>query len=212
LLITGSMVAGAFDLPPHLDLIKLPALSKHSDGRYTARVLPLSLAQTIQREQMPPGRRPLRADLPLVDKTPAGGGERRRRCAISRPGSARLVLACATSKTNRRPRWPNGSRPARRLHEEVTTRFCCTASAGLRTVQASDVVARQPCPRLPGGVRPRAPPRRCAAVAPAGPLVVVTVGGGGDVSRRQSLRRHAAAGPAPLARTALVTGPPMARA
>ncbi|MBI4771704.1 MAG: glycosyl transferase family 28, partial [Chloroflexi bacterium] len=53
LLLTGSMVAGAFSLPPHLDLIKLPALSKHNDGRYKARALPLSLAQTVAwREQM----------------------------------------------------------------------------------------------------------------------------------------------------------------
>ena len=40
LLLTGSMVAGAFALPQHLDLIKLPALSKRSSGKYKARVLP----------------------------------------------------------------------------------------------------------------------------------------------------------------------------
>ena len=74
LLITGSMVAGAFALPPHLDLIKLPALSKHSDGRYKARALPLSLAQTIAwREQMIlQAVQAFQPDLFLVDKTPAG--------------------------------------------------------------------------------------------------------------------------------------------
>jgi predicted glycosyltransferase len=74
LLITGSMVAGAFDLPPRLDLIKLPALSKHSDGRYKARVLPLSLTATIAwREQMIlQAVRAFQPDLVLVDKTPAG--------------------------------------------------------------------------------------------------------------------------------------------
>lgn len=74
LLITGSMVAGAFELPPRLDLIKLPALSKRSNGRYKARVLPLTLRQTITwREQII-----LQAvinfqpDLVLVDKVAAG--------------------------------------------------------------------------------------------------------------------------------------------
>lgn len=74
LLITGSMVAGAFGLPPRLDMIKLPALSKRSSGQYTARALPLSLGETIAwREQMI-----LQAALNfephvlLVDKSPAG--------------------------------------------------------------------------------------------------------------------------------------------
>jgi hypothetical protein len=53
LILTGSMVAGAYDLPPNLDIIKLPALTKRSDGQYSARSLPLSLAATIAwREQM----------------------------------------------------------------------------------------------------------------------------------------------------------------
>lgn len=74
LLLTGSMVAGAFSLPPRLDLIKLPALSKRSSGAYMPRTLPLSLQHTITwREQMI-----LQAvdvfepDLFLVDKSPAG--------------------------------------------------------------------------------------------------------------------------------------------
>ena len=53
LLITGSMVAGAFGLPPRLDMVKLPALSKRSSGKYKARTLPLSLKRTLAwREQM----------------------------------------------------------------------------------------------------------------------------------------------------------------
>jgi predicted glycosyltransferase len=43
LLVTGSMVAGAFELPLRLDIVKLPALSKCSSG----------LQQTLDwREQM----------------------------------------------------------------------------------------------------------------------------------------------------------------
>ncbi|MGB0383547.1 MAG: glycosyltransferase family protein [Ardenticatenaceae bacterium] len=53
LLVTGSMVAGAFGLPPRLDMVKLPALSKRSSGKYKARALPLTLKRTLAwREQM----------------------------------------------------------------------------------------------------------------------------------------------------------------
>jgi len=74
LLITGSMVAGAFDLPPRLDLIKLPALSKRSSGKYKARVLPLTLKQTLTwREQMIlQAAMNFQPDLVLVDKVAAG--------------------------------------------------------------------------------------------------------------------------------------------
>ncbi|HNB51944.1 MAG TPA: glycosyltransferase [Anaerolineales bacterium] len=74
LLITGSMVAGAFGLPPRLDMIKLPALSKRSTGEYKARTLPLSLAQTLAwREQMIlDAAKTFQPDLLLVDKVPAG--------------------------------------------------------------------------------------------------------------------------------------------
>lgn len=74
LLITGSMVAGAFGLPPRLDMIKLPALSKRSTGEYKARTLPLSLAQTLAwREQMIlDAVKTFQPDLVLVDKVPAG--------------------------------------------------------------------------------------------------------------------------------------------
>jgi len=74
LLLTGSMVAGAFSLPPRLDMIKLPALSKRSNGQYKARALPTSLQETIAwREQMIlQAAIAFKPDLLLVDKTPAG--------------------------------------------------------------------------------------------------------------------------------------------
>lgn len=74
LVLTGSMLAGAFGLPPNLDLIKLPALAKRSDGRYRPRALPLSLIETIAwREQMIlQAVQAFEPDLVLVDKVPAG--------------------------------------------------------------------------------------------------------------------------------------------
>lgn len=74
LILTGSMVAGAFGLPPQVDLVKLPALSKRSTGAYKARALPLSLRQTLAwREQMIlEAVRIFEPHVVLVDKVAAG--------------------------------------------------------------------------------------------------------------------------------------------
>ena len=74
LLVTGSMVAGAFGLPPRLDMIKLPALTKRSSGKYKSRALPLSLKRTLAwREQMIlQAAINFKPDLLLVDKVAAG--------------------------------------------------------------------------------------------------------------------------------------------
>jgi predicted glycosyltransferase len=74
LLLTGSMVAGAFALPPRLDMIKLPAISKRSTGQYKTRTLPLTLKQTLSwREQIIlQAAVNFKPDLLLVDKVAAG--------------------------------------------------------------------------------------------------------------------------------------------
>jgi predicted glycosyltransferase len=74
LLITGSIVPGAFGLPEGVDMVKLPALTKRSNGRYAARVLPLELPEIISwRSQMiEQAARAFRPDLLLVDKSAAG--------------------------------------------------------------------------------------------------------------------------------------------
>ena len=74
LLLTGSMVAGAFSLPPRLDMVKLPALSKRSSGQYKSRTLPLTLKQTLTwREQIIlQAVINFKPDLILVDKVAAG--------------------------------------------------------------------------------------------------------------------------------------------
>ena len=74
LLLTGSTVAGAFGLPPRLDMIKLPALSKRTSGVYKARTLPLTLKNVIAwREQIIlQAAVNFKPDIFLVDKSPAG--------------------------------------------------------------------------------------------------------------------------------------------
>ena len=74
LLVTGSTLAGAFETPPRLDTIKLPALSKRSSGAYMPRNLPLSLDQTIgwRSEMILQAVQHFQPDCILVDKAPVG--------------------------------------------------------------------------------------------------------------------------------------------
>ena len=74
LVVTGSPMLHAFRIPPRIDYVKLPCLSRNTEGRYGARFLDLSLDATVR----------LRAnlirstitdfapDLILVDKKPFG--------------------------------------------------------------------------------------------------------------------------------------------
>lgn len=74
LLLTGSMVAGAFGLPPRLDMVKLPALSKRSNGKYISRTLPTTVEETInwRKDMILQAVENFKPDLILVDKVAAG--------------------------------------------------------------------------------------------------------------------------------------------
>lgn len=193
LLITGSMVAGAFDLPPHLDLIKLPALSKHSDGRYKARVLPLSLTETIAwREQMIlQAVSVFQPDLVLVDKTPAGVQEELlptlRYLKTWQPRTC-LVLGMRDIEDDPEAtcaEWEACG--ARQLHEEVYDHLLLYGEREVfdpvREYNMSPTAAAKlvTCGYLgrTQSTRPREAVRRELDVGDR-PLIVVTVGGGGD--------------------------------
>ena len=193
LIITGSMVAGGFRLPPHLDLIKLPALSKRGDGRYKARTLPLSLSRTVAwREQMIlEAARAFQPDLLLVDKTPAGVlGEllpTLRYLKTWRP-EVRLVLGMRDieddAKTTR-AEWE--ACDARRLHEEVYHRLLLYGERQVfnpvREYGMSEAAAQKlvPCGYLGRRIETRSPDAvRRELDAGGRRLVVVTAGGGGD--------------------------------
>ncbi len=74
LIVTGSTLSGAYAIPPRTEIIKLPSLSKRSSGEYEARHLPLDLQQVIQwRTQMLNDAIDFfTPDIVLVDKSPAG--------------------------------------------------------------------------------------------------------------------------------------------
>lgn len=226
LIVTGSMVAGAFNLPPHLDLIKLPALSKRSNGRYKARTLPLSLSQTIAwRQQMIlEAARAFQPDLILVDKTPAGVlGEMLpllRHVKTWRP-DARLVLGMRDIEDDpktTRAEWE--ACDARRLHEEVYDRlllygerrvFDPVKEYGMSPLAAAKLVE---CGYLGRHIEARSPEAvRRELGADGRNLIVVTAGGGGDGFDLLSTYLDAvASGRMPRATDSLlVTGPLMAR-
>ncbi len=222
LLITGSMVAGAFGLPPRLDMVKLPALSKRSSGQYKARSLPLTLRQTLRwREQMIlQATLNFRPHLLLVDKV-AGGvhGELLPALRHLRTWSpeTRIVLGMRDiedSPAATRAEWrANGTHQLleqvydavllygeRRLFDPV--RAYGMAPQAARKVQECGYLRRSAHPR------PRDAVRRELNVTDR-PLVVVTVGGGGDGYPILRTHLEMVAERQPGFHSLLVTGPLM---
>ncbi|MCA9001452.1 MAG: hypothetical protein KDB61_05985, partial [Planctomycetes bacterium] len=74
LVLTGSPVATSFDLPPGLDLVKLPSVSKDAAGQYVASGLELPFASVlaIRSEIILAALRSYRPQLMLVDHKPIG--------------------------------------------------------------------------------------------------------------------------------------------
>ncbi len=226
LLITGSMVAGAFGLPAHLDLIKLPALSKHSDGRYKARALPLSLAQTISwREQMIlQAVQAFEPDLVLVDKTPAGvEGEllpTLRHLKTWKP-KTRLVLGMRDIEDDAQTtcaEWDASG--VRQLHDQVYDRILLYGSRKIFDPVQAYQMSPQAASKIVacGYLGRRAQTRPADAVrreVDAGnrPLVIVTAGGGGDgfPLLKNFLDAHSVSPALRQAHCFVVTGPLMAR-
>ncbi len=74
LVVTGSPMLHAFRIPPRIDYVKLPCLSRNVDGRYGARFLDLSLAATVRLRAnlIRSAITDFAPDLILVDKKPFG--------------------------------------------------------------------------------------------------------------------------------------------
>lgn len=226
LLITGSMVAGAYSLPPRLDMVKLPALSKRSNGAYHARTLPLTLRGTIAwREQMIlQAAINFKPDIFLVDKSPAGvHGELLPALRYLKAWSpqTQIVLGMRDiedSPTKTRAEWAADGVPQlltdiydhillygrRELFDPITA-YCLPPAVGQRLTECGYLGRRDILHDV-------ATVRRELGIGNQ-PLVVVTVGGGGDgyeiqktavdLLRQQNARTDY--------HTLLVTGPLMAR-
>jgi predicted glycosyltransferase len=228
LLVTGSPMLHAMRLPPRVDTLKLPCLSRSVDGRYGARFLDLSLAATVR----------LRAnlirstiadfapDLILVDKKPFGvedelsgvlgdthpEGPRPRRVLLLRDI---LDSPQATQHVWRK----NGCFEAIEAYYDEVLVLGSPEVFDLRheyafppfaaaKVNFCGYIARQP------GSSPRESVRAALQVAPEKPLVLVTPGGGedGHMLVMNYLQGLAAMPAAQRPRSHIVCGPEMAEA
>jgi predicted glycosyltransferase len=228
LLVTGSMVAGAFELPPRLDVVKLPALSKRSNGKYKARALPLSLRQTLEwREQMLLQTTiNFRPHLILVDKV-AGGvmGELLPTLRYLKAWSpdTRIVLGMRdiedSPEVTRKDWVAEGVIP---LLEDVYDRillygqrslFDPLTAYGITSAAAEKVTECGYLRRDCSTVRQPSDVRRELDVGER-PLVLVTVGGGGDgyAILETYLRMLSSRSQPPAFHGVLITGPLMPQA
>lgn len=73
-ILTGSMQAHTYALPPRTEYIKLPTLTKNEEGVYCSRALPHPITVTIELRQriIWESLCMLKPDIFLVDKSPAG--------------------------------------------------------------------------------------------------------------------------------------------
>ncbi len=194
LVITGSPMLHAFRIPPRIDYVKLPCLSRNVDGRYGARSLDLSLDATVRlRANM------IRSviadfapDLILVDKKPFGVEDELSGTLEALPGGAarpKLVLllrdildsAESTTRVWRKNRYYEAIDA---YYDQVLVVGCPTVfdlrheyafpPFAAAKVEFCGYISRQP------GRTPRADTRRQLGVNGNEPLLLVTPGGGED--------------------------------
>jgi predicted glycosyltransferase len=194
LVITGSPMLHAFRIPPRIDYVKLPCLSRSVEGHYGARFLDLSLATTVRlRANIITGViEDFEPDLILVDKKPFGVEDELSDAMLAlrtKPRKPKLVLLLrdildspeATARVWRKNGYFNaiealydrvlvvGEPDVFDLRDEY--RFPPQAAA---KVEFCGYIARE------AGWRSRAEVRRELDVRGREPLVLVTPGGGED--------------------------------
>ncbi len=224
LVATGSPRTQAFDIPDHCDTFKLPAVSKQPDGTYRARTLPITIEEVtrIRADLIVSAYESFRPHLVLVDHAPTGmGGELvplfRKLASESPEDRAKLVLGLRDiiDEPDRvRTEWEKAD--AWRWIDDLYDRILVYGDPNLRTT-AEDLGLAE---RLPGKVRHVGylgrPSLEEAGLSspysedePSTPMILVTVGGGGDgqrVLRAFAKYLESVPRPAPF-RTVMVTGP-----
>ena len=228
LVVTGSPMLHAFRIPPRIDYVKLPCLSRHVDGRYGARFLDLSLDATVRLRAnlIRSAITDFAPDLILVDKKPFGVEDELSGALVALQSSAhkpKLVLLLrdildSPEETTRVWRKNGCFEAIEAYYDEVLVvgspevfdlrreyQFPPFAAA---KVNFCGYIAREP------GRVPRAQARRELGVAQAQPLVLVTPGGGEDGHSliAASLAGLAALPAARRPRMHIVCGPEMADA
>lgn len=228
LVITGSPMLHAFRIPPRIDYVKLPCLARNVDGRYAARSLSLSLAETVRLRAnlVKSAIADFRPDLILVDKKPFGVEDELAGAIEALPDAAqrpRLVLLLRdildSAETTSRVWKKNGYFEAITTYYDQVLVVGCPEVFDLRReydfppfagakVRFCGYIAREP------GRRTRVEMRHELGVAEGDALVLVTPGGGEDgwALVDAALRGHEALAPALRPRMHVVCGPEMAEA
>jgi predicted glycosyltransferase len=228
LIITGSPMLHAFRIPPRIDYLKLPCLSRDVDGRYGARFLDLSLSATVRLRAniISSAIADFEPDLILVDKKPFGvedelcGALPALPAGVRRPKLVLLLRDILDSPEATRRIWrKNGYFEAISAYYDQVLVVGCTEIFDLRheyafppfaaaKVQFCGYIARQP------GRQPRAEVRCTLGVAGSEPLVLVTPGGGEDGYELVSAALDAVRSQRPefRPRMHIVCGPEMAAA
>ena len=228
LIITGSPMLHAFRIPPRIDYVKLPCLSRNVDGRYGARFLDLSLAATVRLRAniISSAIADFAPDLILVDKKPFGvedelcGALSALLAGARRPKLVLLLRDILDSAEATTRVWrKNGYFEAISTYYDQVLVVGCPEVFDLRReyafppfaaakVQFCGYIARQP------GRQPRAEVRRELGVSGTEPLVLVTPGGGEDGYELVSTALGAMASQPPELRPRMhvVCGPEMAEA
>lgn len=229
LIITGSPMLHVFRIPPRVDYVKLPCLSRTVEGRYGARYLDLPLDRTVslRANLIRSALTGFAPDLVLVDKKPFGV-EDELAGALAEIGEGsgqrpKLVLLLrdildAPAETSRVWR-KNGYFEAISAHYDQVLVVGCPEVFDLRReyafppfaaarVRFCGYIARQP------GRQTRSASRQSLAVRAGEPLVLVTTGGGEDGHGLVSawLAALAALPPADRPRSHVVCGPEMGEA
>lgn len=226
LVITGSPMLHAFQIPERVDYIKLPCLARNVEGRYAARSLHLTLAETVRLRAnlIRCALQDFRPDLVLVDKKPFGVEDELAGAlsvlteAGQRPRMALLLRDILDAPQSTAPVWrKNGYFDAigayydRVLVVGSPEVFDLVHEYEFPPLAAAKVdycgyIAREP------GRRSRRDMRQQLGVNPDEPLVLVTPGGGEDglMLIRAALQglRTCAQGQRP--RTHIVCGPELA--
>jgi predicted glycosyltransferase len=194
LVVTGSPMLHAFRIPPRIDYVKLPCLSRNVEGRYGARFLDLSLDATVRLRAnlIRSAITDFAPDLILVDKKPFGVEDELSGALVAlqslakRPKLVLLLRDILDSPEATMRVWrKNGCFEAiEAYYDEVLVvgapeifdlkreyQFPPFAAAKVRFC---GYIARQ------AGARSRAEARRELGVADGAPLVLVTPGGGED--------------------------------
>lgn len=194
LIITGSPMLHAFRIPPRIDYVKLPCLSRNAKGNYGARFLDMDLQSTVRLRAnlISSTISDFRPDLILVDKKPFGVENELADTlealpiGVTRPRVVLLLRDILDSPEATRRVWlKNGYFEAIDEHYDDVlvvgnaNVFDLRVEYGFPSCSAGKVrfcgyIARKP------GRRPRESVRAELAVPPATPLVLVTAGGGED--------------------------------